>query len=41
MLPICISYNAFVPMIPIVPMVSLWAWFALQLIPMAINKHEE
>ncbi len=35
MLPICISYNA------LVPMVSLWAWFALQLIPMAFNKHEE
>lgn len=38
MLPICISYNAFIPM---VPMVSLWAWFALQLIPMAFNKNEE
>ncbi len=35
MLPICISYNA------LVPMVSLWAWFALQLIPMAFNKDKD
>lgn len=38
MLPICVTYNAFVS---VVPMVSIWAWFALQLIPMAFNKDKD